>query len=113
GTLYVGCCAHASVPALGCIVTIGFRWRVTVAASQAVAKMLNASGEFRDRVCPSWSVSANCNNLFGVTADGKRVGALLSDHRGGGAAARSFADGFSHAGQTTSFSARTGNAERQ
>ena len=56
--------------------------------------MLDASADFRDRVCPSWSVSANCNNLFGVTADGKRVGALLSDHRGGGAAARSFADGF-------------------
>jgi N-methylhydantoinase B len=75
--------------------------------------MLDASGEFRDRVCPSWSVSANCNNLFGVTADGKRVGALLSDHRGGGAAARSFADGFSHSGQTTSFSASMANVESQ
>jgi N-methylhydantoinase B len=93
--------------------TIGFRWLVTVAASQAVAKMLDASGDMRDRVCSSWSVSANCNNLFGVNADGKRVGALLSDHRGGGAAARSFADGFSHSGQTTSFSASMANVESQ
>jgi N-methylhydantoinase B len=75
--------------------------------------MLDASADFRDRVCSSWSVSANCNNLFGVNADGKRVGALLSDHRGGGAAARSFADGFSHSGQTTSFAASMANVESQ
>jgi N-methylhydantoinase B len=104
---------NASFPAPVSICTIGFRWLVTVAASQAVAKMLDASADFRDRVCPSWSVSANCNNLFGVNADGKRVGALLSDHRGGGAGARSFADGFSHSGQTTSFSASMANVESQ
>jgi N-methylhydantoinase B len=39
------------------------------------------------------------------------VGALLSDHRGGGAAGRSFADGFSHSGQTTSFASSMGNVE--
>ncbi len=108
-----GTVVNASFPAPVSICTIGFRWLVTVAASQAVAKMLDASADFRDRVCPSWSVSANCNNLFGVNADGKRVGALLSDHRGGGAAARSFADGFSHSGQTTSFSASMANVESQ
>jgi N-methylhydantoinase B len=108
-----GTVVNASFPAPVSICTIGFRWLVTVAASQAVAKMLDASAEFRDRVCSSWSVSANCNNLFGVTADGKRVGALLSDHRGGGAAGRSFADGFSHSGQTTSFSASMANVESQ
>jgi N-methylhydantoinase B len=112
-TAPAGTVVNATFPAPVSICTIGFRWLVTVAASQAVAKMLDASGEFRDRVCPSWSVSANCNNLFGVTADGKRVGALLSDHRGGGAGARSFADGFSHSGQTTSFSASMGNVESQ
>jgi N-methylhydantoinase B len=108
-----GTVVNASFPAPVSICTIGFRWLVTVAASQAVAKMLDASAEFRDRVCSSWSVSANCNNLFGMTADGKRVGALLSDHRGGGAAGRSFADGFSHSGQTTSFSASMANVESQ
>jgi N-methylhydantoinase B len=112
-TAPAGTVVNASFPAPVSICTIGFRWLVTVAASQAVAKMLDASGEFRDRVCSSWSVSANCNNLFGVTAEGKRVGALLSDHRGGGAAARSFADGFSHSGQTTSFSASMANVESQ
>ncbi|MCC6887562.1 MAG: hydantoinase B/oxoprolinase family protein [Hyphomicrobiales bacterium] len=108
-----GTVVNATFPAPVSICTIGFRWLVTVAASQAVAKMLDASADFRDRVCPSWSVSANCNNLFGVDAEGKRVGALLSDHRGGGAAARSFADGFSHSGQTTSFSASMANVESQ
>ena len=112
-TAPAGTVVNASFPAPVSICTIGFRWLVTVAASQAVAKMLDASADFRDRVCSSWSVSANCNNLFGVTADGKRVGALLSDHRGGGAAARSFADGFSHSGQTTSFSASMANVESQ
>jgi N-methylhydantoinase B len=108
-----GTVVNATFPAPVSICTIGFRWLATVAASQAVAKMVDASAEFRDRVCSSWSVSANCNNLFGMTADGKRVGALLSDHRGGGAAARSFADGFSHSGQTTSFSASMANVESQ
>jgi N-methylhydantoinase B len=112
-TAPAGTVVNATFPAPVSICTIGFRWLVTVAASQAVAKMFDASADFRDRVCPSWSVSANCNNLFGVTADGKRVGALLSDHRGGGAAARSFADGFSHSGQTTSFSASMANVESQ
>jgi N-methylhydantoinase B len=112
-TAPAGTVVNASFPAPVSICTIGFRWLVTVAASQAVAKMLDASGDMRDRVCPSWSVSANCNNLFGVSAEGKRVGALLSDHRGGGAGARSFADGFSHSGQTTSFSASMANVESQ
>ena len=110
-TAPAGTVVNASFPAPVSICTIGFRWLVTVAASQAVAKMLDASAGHRDRVCSSWSVSANCNNLFGVTAGGKRVGALLSDHRGGGAAGRSFADGFSHSGQTTSFASSMGNVE--
>src|SRR5205085_4476570 len=87
-TAPAGTVVNATFPAPVSICTIGFRWLVTVAASQAVAKMLDASGIYRDRVCPSWSVSANCNNLFGTTQDGRRVGALLSDHRGGGSDAR-------------------------
>lgn len=110
-TAPAGTVVNATFPAPVSICTIGFRWLVTVAASQAVAKMLDASAGYRDRVCSSWSVSANCNNLFGVTAGGKRVGALLSDHRGGGSAGRSFADGFSHSGQTTSFASSMGNVE--
>ena len=110
-TAPAGTVVNATFPAPVSICTIGFRWLVTVAATQALAKMLDASAGFRDRVCASWNVSANCNNLFGVTAAGKRVGALLSDHRGGGAGARSFADGFSHAGQITSFASSMGNVE--
>jgi N-methylhydantoinase B len=73
--------------------------------------MLDASADFRDRVCSSWNVSSNCNNLFGLSPEGRRVGALLSDHRAGGAAARSFDDGFSHAGQITSYASTLGNVE--
>ncbi|MHA1107532.1 MAG: hydantoinase B/oxoprolinase family protein [Alphaproteobacteria bacterium] len=106
-----GTVVNARFPAPVSISTVGFRWLVTVAATQAVAKMLDASKDFRDRVCPSWNSSANCNNLFGFTPDGKRVGALLSDHRGAGAAARSFNDGLSHAGTNTSFASSLGNVE--
>jgi len=106
-----GSVVNAIFPAPVSISTVGFRWLVTVAASQAIAKMFNASERFRDRVCPSWNVSSNCNNLFATTDDGRRVGALLSDHRGSGAGARSFADGFSHAGTITSFAGSLGNVE--
>jgi N-methylhydantoinase B len=106
-----GSVVNAVFPAPVSICTVGFRWLVTVAAAQAVAKMLDASDEFRDRVCSSWNVSSNCNNLFGISPEGKRVGALLSDHRAGGAAARSFNDGFSHAGQVTSYASTLGNVE--
>ena len=106
-----GTVVNATFPAPVSICTIGFRWLVTVAAAQAVAKMFDASPNYRDRVCPSWIVSSNCNNLFGLDRSGRRVGILLSDHRGGGAGARSFADGISHAGPITSFSANMGNIE--
>jgi N-methylhydantoinase B len=106
-----GTVVNAQFPAPVSISTVGFRWLATVAATQAVAKMFNASETFRDRVCPSWNSSANCNNVFATTEDGKRVGALLSDHRGSGAAARSFADGLSHAGTITSFAGSLGNIE--
>lgn len=106
-----GTVVNASFPAPVSICTIGMRWLVTVAATRVVSEMLQASSSHRDRVCPSWNVAANCNNVFGVTADGKRFGTLLSDHRGGGAGARSFADGFSHAGQITSFASSLGNVE--
>ncbi len=106
-----GSVVNATFPAPVSICTVGFRWLVTVAAAQAVARMFDATPAFRDRVCSSWNVASNCNNVFGIGRDGKRAGALLSDHRGGGAAARSFGDGFSHAGQITSFSANLGNVE--
>lgn len=106
-----GTVTNAKFPAPVSICTIGFRWLVTVAATQAVAKMFNNADQYRHLVCPSWVVSSNCNNLFATYPDGRRVGGLLSDHRGGGAAARSFADGYSHAGQITSFASNIGNVE--
>jgi N-methylhydantoinase B len=106
-----GTVVNAEFPAPVSICTIGFRWLVTVAANQAVARMLSASPAHRDRVCPSWGVSCNANNLFHHSPSGKTQGALLSDHRCGGAAARSFADGFSHSGQITAYSSNAGNVE--
>ena len=106
-----GSVVNATFPAPVSISTVGFRWLVTVAATQAIAKMFNASDDFRDRVCASWNVSANCTNMFATSPNGGRVGALLSDHRGSGAAGRSFADGFSHAGTITSYAGSLGNVE--
>jgi N-methylhydantoinase B len=110
-TAPAGTVVNAQFPAPVSISTVGFRWLATVAATQAIAKMFSAAPNFRDRVCASWNSSANCNNLFAVNAAGKRVGALLSDHRGSGAGARSFADGFSHAGTITSYAGSLGNVE--
>ena len=106
-----GSVVNARFPAPVSISTVGFRWLVTVAAAEAVARMFASSERFRDRVCPSWNSSSNCNNVFATAADGKRVGALLSDHRGSGGGARSFADGFDHAGTITSFASSMGNVE--
>ena len=106
-----GSVVNAQFPAPVSISTVGFRWLVTVAAAHAIARMFNDSDAFRDRVSPSWNVSSNCNNLFGALPDGRSVGALLSDHRGSGAAARSYDDGFSHAGTITSFASSLGNIE--
>ena len=106
-----GTVVNATYPAPVSISTVGFRWLVTVAATQAVARMFNASDAYRDRACPSWNSSSNCNNLFAELPDGRRTGGLLSDHRGSGAAGRSFADGFHHAGTVTSYASSLGNIE--
>lgn len=106
-----GSVVNATYPAPVSISTVGFRWLVTVAATQAVANMFNASTVFRDRACPSWNSSSNCNNIFAELPDGRRTGGLLSDHRGSGAAGRSFADGFHHAGTVTSYAGSLGNIE--
>lgn len=106
-----GSVVNATYPAPVSISTVGFRWLVTVAATQAVANMFNASDRYRDRTCPSWNSSSNCNNIFAELPDGQRTGGLLSDHRGSGAAGRSFADGFHHAGTVTSYAGSLGNIE--
>ena len=106
-----GTVVNATYPAPVSISTVGFRWLVTVAATQAVARMFNSSEQHRDRACPSWNSSSNCNNIFAMLPDGKRTGSLLSDHRGSGAAGRSFADGFDHAGTVTSYASSLGNVE--
>ncbi|PPR10247.1 MAG: Acetophenone carboxylase delta subunit [Alphaproteobacteria bacterium MarineAlpha11_Bin1] len=106
-----GSVVNATYPAPVSISTVGFRWLVTVAATQAVANMFNATDKFRDRACPSWNSSSNCNNIFADSPDGRRTGGLLSDHRGSGAAGRSFGDGFHHAGTVTSYASSLGNIE--
>lgn len=106
-----GTVVNAAYPAPVSISTVGFRWLVTVAATQAVARMFNSSDNHRDRACPSWNSSSNCNNIFAMLPDGRRTGSLLSDHRGSGAAGRSFADGFDHAGTVTSYASSLGNVE--
>jgi len=106
-----GTVVNAIYPAPVSISTVGFRWLVTVAATQAVAQMFSASIKHRDRACPSWNSSSNCNNIFAKLPDGRQTGGLLSDHRGSGAAGRAFGDGFHHAGTITSYASSLGNIE--
>jgi len=78
-----------------------------------VARMLSRSAKYRDRVCPSWTVSSNAVNIFGIGRKGKMAGVLLSDHRGGGAGGRSFGDGFDNAGHPFSYLGFMANVEDQ
>ncbi len=108
-----GTVMNARYPAAVSICSIGFSWLAAVAATKLLAQMFSASEKHRDLVCPSWSVSCNANNLFGFNWRGKRVGGLLSDHRGTGAGARSFADGFDHAGMIFSYLSLLADVESQ
>jgi N-methylhydantoinase B len=58
-------------------------------------------------------VSCNGNNIFGRDRTGKLVGAILSDHRAGGAGGRSYADGFDFSGKATSHLGFLSNVEAQ
>ena len=109
----LGSVMNAEFPAAVSICSVGFTWLATAAAMKVVAMMLSESAEFRDRVVPSWNVSCNGNNIFGRDRTGKLVGALLSDHRGGGAGGRSFADGFDFSGKATSHLGFLSNVEAQ
>ena len=104
---------NARYPAAVSICSIGFTWMAAVAAMKVLARMFSASDKYRDRICPSWGTSCNANNIFGVNSRGKRVGALLSDHRGTGAGARSFADGFDHSGMIFSYLSLMADVESQ
>lgn len=108
-----GTVVNAKFPAAVSICSIGFGWLVAAAAIQVVARMLSRSSKYRDRVCPSWTVSSNAVNIFGVGRKGKMAGVLLSDHRGGGAGGRSFNDGFDNAGHPFSYLGFMANVEDQ
>jgi N-methylhydantoinase B len=109
----IGSVMNAQFPAAVSICSIGFTWLATAAALDVVAQMLSESHGLADRVCPSWSSACNANNLFGLDRRGKYVGSLLSDHRGAGAAARPFADGFDTSGKVTSHLGFLSNVESQ
>lgn len=108
-----GTLVNAQHPAAVSICSIGMTWLAMAAATKALAQMLSSSGKYRELICPSFNVSCNCVNVFGVSRRGQRIGALLSDHRGAGAGARSFADGFDHAGHAFSYLGLMGNVESQ
>jgi N-methylhydantoinase B len=108
-----GTVMNARFPAAVSICSIGFTWLAAVAAMRVIAEMLSESEKYRDRVCPSWGVSCCGNNVFARNPAGKLSGGLLSDHRGGGAAARPFADGLDHAGVIFSPLSFMSNVESQ
>lgn len=108
-----GTVMNAKYPAAVSVCSVGFTWLACAAATRVVAEMLSESPEYSDRACSSWAPACNANNIFGVDSDGKYVGALLSDHRGGGAAGRPFADGFDHAGMLLSYMSTMSNVESQ
>lgn len=92
------------------IASIGFTWLVGQVATKALSELLLDS-KHDDRACPSWLGSWNGPNVFGTTAEGEPFGTMLSDAKGGGAAGRSFADGFEHAGSLFAPRSKLSNVE--
>lgn len=108
-----GTVMNARYPAAVSVCSIGFSWLASVAAMRVMSEMFEVSDKHRDRVCSSWSVSCNGNNIFSLGEDGRLRGGLLSDHRGCGGAARSFGDGPSHSGVVQSPFSYMSNVESQ
>lgn len=92
------------------IASIGFTWLAAQVAASALSRLLLDS-DHDDLACPSWLGSWNSPNVFGTTADGEPFGTMLSDAKGGGAAGRSFADGFEHAGSLFAPRSKLSNVE--
>ena len=108
-----GSVMNARFPAAVSLCSIGFSWLAAVVSMRALAQMLATCDDLRERACAPWSVSSNANNLFGLGADGRVVGGLLSDHRGTGSGARAFADGIDCAGTVFSYLSYMSNVESQ
>jgi N-methylhydantoinase B len=101
---------NASATAGVSIASIGFTWLVSQVATKALSELLLDS-DHEDRACPSWLASWNGPNVFGTTEDGEPFGTMLSDAKGGGAAGRSFGDGFEHAGSLFAPRSKLSNVE--
>ena len=106
-----GSVANASDDAGVSIASVGFTWLIAQVAAEALANCLLESSAHRDRACASWLASWNSPNVFGTTEDGAGFGTMLSDGKGGGASARTFADGFEHAGSLFAPRSKLSNVE--
>lgn len=105
-----GTVVNASDDAGVSIASVGFTWLAAQVAAKALSELLLES-DHSDHACPSWLASWNGPNVFGTTADGEAFGTMLSDGKGGGAAARTFDDGFEHAGSLFAPRSKLSNVE--
>lgn len=108
-----GTMVSAEHPAGVSAATVGCLWATTQISAEVLSELLYDSETHRDRVCPSWLAAWNSPSVSGTDRNGEEFGATLSDAKGGGAAARSFDDGFEHSGSINAPRSKLSNVETE
>ncbi|NNL85264.1 MAG: hypothetical protein HKP27_06405 [Myxococcales bacterium] len=102
---------NARSPAAVSMGSVMGTWATQNVVSNAAAKMLLSSERFRDEAQACWQPSINGQVIAGLDRKGEPFASVLMDCCGGGAGARTFADGIDSGGFMQSMSATIPNAE--
>ena len=102
---------NARDPAATSMGSVMGTWATQTAVSNAFAKMLLASEDQRSEAQASWQPGINCVVLAGLDRNRKPTAGPLMECIGGGAGARTFADGIDTGGAMQSMSCTIPNVE--
>jgi N-methylhydantoinase B len=102
---------NATSPAAVSMASVMGTWCTQNVVSQAAAKMLMASDEYRVEAQACWQPSLNGQVVAGLGRRGLPFASILMDCCGGGGGARTFADGIDTGGFMQSMSATIPNVE--
>ena len=102
---------NAQSPAAVSMASVMGTWVTQDAVANAAAKMLLASEEFKSEAQACWQPTINGEVIAGLGRRGEPFASVLMDCCGGGAGARTFADGVDSGGMMHSMAATIPNAE--
>lgn len=86
-------------------------WALGKTMTVLVGKMLLCSDKYRERAMAAWQGALLLEELFGLTADGRRFGGTMLDTMAGGSGARTFMDGINTGGYIGSMRIGIANVE--